>query len=80
MFVVKARAVEKLGAVGGVVIDNNDDTSASSSPLFAMSGDGSDGMWYDVFEPSISKFILSSGFYGQWHRKQLHIYFAMKFN
>ena len=54
MFVVKARAVEKLGAIGGVVIDNNDESSAASSPIFAMSGDGSD----DVGIPLVFLFDL----------------------
>jgi len=42
MFVEKARVIQSLGAVGGIVLDNAEGTSAASSPLFAMSGDGTD--------------------------------------
>ena len=40
MFVQKARIAEASGAIGLVIIDNQNGTSHSSSPLFAMSGDG----------------------------------------
>lgn len=40
MFVEKARQAQSAGALGLIVIDNSDDTSHSSSALFAMSGDG----------------------------------------
>eukprot|EP00095_Tigriopus_kingsejongensis_P009960 maker-scaffold17_size721972-snap-gene-1.25 protein:Tk09960 transcript:maker-scaffold17_size721972-snap-gene-1.25-mRNA-1 annotation:"er degradation-enhancing alpha-mannosidase-like 3" len=42
MFVEKARNLESLGAKGGIVIDNVKGTSAAESPMFAMSGDGTD--------------------------------------
>lgn len=42
MFIEKARRVESLGAVGGIVLDNTPGTSATNSPMFAMSGDGTD--------------------------------------
>ncbi|MPC13214.1 ER degradation-enhancing alpha-mannosidase-like protein 3 [Portunus trituberculatus] len=42
MFIEKARRLETLGAVGGIVLDNTPGTSAKSSPMFAMSGDGTD--------------------------------------
>ncbi|KAK3866003.1 hypothetical protein Pcinc_028431 [Petrolisthes cinctipes] len=42
MFIEKARRLEALGVVGGIVLDNTPDTSANSSPMFAMSGDGTD--------------------------------------
>ncbi|XP_071551477.1 ER degradation-enhancing alpha-mannosidase-like protein 3 [Panulirus ornatus] len=42
MFIEKARRLEALGAVGGIVLDNTPGTSAKSSPMFAMSGDGTD--------------------------------------
>ncbi|XP_043203401.1 ER degradation-enhancing alpha-mannosidase-like protein 3 isoform X1 [Amphibalanus amphitrite] len=42
MFVDKARRIQALGAVGGVVVDHTGGTGAESSPLFAMSGDGTD--------------------------------------
>lgn len=38
----QARRLEALGAVGGIVLDNTLGTSAKSSPMFAMSGDGTD--------------------------------------
>ena len=40
MFVNKARNMEKLGAVGMLVLDNNPDSSASVTNMFSMSGDG----------------------------------------
>ncbi|CAG0883021.1 unnamed protein product [Darwinula stevensoni] len=40
MFVDKARRVEKAGAIGGIVVDNVSGTSSATSPMFAMSGDG----------------------------------------
>ncbi|XP_041368922.1 ER degradation-enhancing alpha-mannosidase-like protein 3 [Gigantopelta aegis] len=40
MFVDKARNLEKAGAIGGIVIDHNEGSSADSQALFAMSGDG----------------------------------------
>jgi hypothetical protein len=40
MFVEKARHVQKSGGIGVIVIDNAEDSSYSSSPMFAMSGDG----------------------------------------
>ena len=38
----KARILEKAGAKGGIVVDNNKGTTSSNSPLFSMSGDGTD--------------------------------------
>ncbi|XP_034301044.2 ER degradation-enhancing alpha-mannosidase-like protein 3 [Magallana gigas] len=40
MFMDKARRLQAAGAIGGIVIDNNKESSAESSLLFAMSGDG----------------------------------------
>lgn len=34
--------MEKAGAKGGIVVDNNKGTTSSNSPLFSMSGDGTD--------------------------------------
>lgn len=34
--------MEKAGAKGGIVVDNNKGTTAANSPLFSMSGDGTD--------------------------------------
>ena len=42
MFVEKARVLQSLGALGGIVMDNTEGTAAATSPLFAMSGDGVD--------------------------------------
>lgn len=42
MFIEKARRLEALGAIGGIVLDNTPGTSAKTSPMFAMSGDGTD--------------------------------------
>jgi len=42
MFIEKARILEKAGAKGGIVVDNNKGTTAANSPLFSMSGDGTD--------------------------------------
>ena len=41
-FPEKARILEKAGAKGGIVVDNNKGTTAANSPLFSMSGDGTD--------------------------------------
>ena len=38
----KARILEKAGAKGGIVVDNNKGTTSANSPLFSMSGDGTD--------------------------------------
>ena len=53
MFVEKARVLQALGAVGGIVLDNTDGTAANTSPLFAMSGDGVD----DVKIPMVFLFM-----------------------
>lgn len=42
MFVEKARKIQSFGAVGGIVLDNQAGTNARQSPVFAMSGDGTD--------------------------------------
>ena len=71
MFVVKARAVEKMGAVGGIVIDNNADSSASASPIFAMSGDGSD----DVGIPLVFLFDLEGRrlLHAHWKKPRMKV-------
>jgi len=56
MFVEKARVLQSLGAVGGIVMDNTDGTAAASSPLFAMSGDGVD----DIKIPMVFLFMKES--------------------
>ena len=39
---LQARRLEKLGAHGGIVVDNVADTSSDTAAMFAMSGDGTD--------------------------------------
>lgn len=56
MFVEKARVLQSLGAIGGIVMDNTDGTAAASSPLFAMSGDGVD----DIKIPMVFLFMKES--------------------
>jgi hypothetical protein len=36
------------GAIGGIVVDNNADSAMASSPMFAMSGDGTDDVTIPV--------------------------------
>ena len=38
----KARNIQALGAKGGIVMDNVPSSSINDSPMFAMSGDGTD--------------------------------------
>ncbi|OCT82984.1 ER degradation-enhancing alpha-mannosidase-like protein 3 isoform X2 [Xenopus laevis] len=40
MFAEKARNVQKAGAIGGIVIDDNESSSSDTAPLFQMAGDG----------------------------------------
>ena len=40
MFIEKARRIQQAGAIAGIVLDNVDGSSAATSPMFAMSGDG----------------------------------------
>jgi len=53
MFVEKARVLQSLGAVGGIVLDSTEGTAAATSPLFAMSGDGVD----DISIPMVFLFM-----------------------
>ncbi|KAF5277097.1 hypothetical protein FQA39_LY06335 [Lamprigera yunnana] len=62
MFVDKARRIQKVGAVGAIIIDNTLGSSASSSPLFSMSGDGNDDIKIPVvflFAQDASKLLLA---------------------
>lgn len=52
MFVEKARRVQRAGAVGAIIIDNTPGSSAKNSPMFSMSGDGSD----DIHIPTVFLF------------------------
>lgn len=49
MFIEKARNAQKLGAIGVVVVDNVENSSSKTMPMFAMSGDGSS----DVTIPAV---------------------------
>ncbi|XP_021454750.2 ER degradation-enhancing alpha-mannosidase-like protein 3 isoform X1 [Oncorhynchus mykiss] len=40
MFAEKARHIMKAGAIGGIVIDDNEGSSSDTAPLFQMAGDG----------------------------------------
>ncbi|XP_077267006.1 ER degradation enhancer, mannosidase alpha-like 2 isoform X1 [Temnothorax americanus] len=40
MFIEKARRIQQAGALAGIVLDNVAGSSAATSPMFAMSGDG----------------------------------------
>ncbi|XP_053724897.1 ER degradation-enhancing alpha-mannosidase-like protein 3 isoform X1 [Synchiropus splendidus] len=40
MFAEKARQIQKAGAIGGIVIDDNEGSSSDTAPLFQMAGDG----------------------------------------
>uniref|UniRef100_H3A0Q9 alpha-1,2-Mannosidase n=1 Tax=Latimeria chalumnae TaxID=7897 RepID=H3A0Q9_LATCH len=40
MFAEKARNIQKAGALGGIVIDDNEGSSSDTAPLFQMAGDG----------------------------------------
>ncbi|XP_076860429.1 ER degradation-enhancing alpha-mannosidase-like protein 3 [Brachyhypopomus gauderio] len=40
MFAEKARYIQKAGAIGGIVIDDNEGSSSDTAPLFQMAGDG----------------------------------------
>lgn len=56
MFVEKARKVQKYGAVGAIIIDNTPGSNAASSPMFSMSGDGTD----DVNIPTVFLFAADA--------------------
>ncbi|XP_026825887.1 ER degradation-enhancing alpha-mannosidase-like protein 3 isoform X2 [Ooceraea biroi] len=40
MFIEKARRIQQAGALAGIILDNVPGSSAATSPMFAMSGDG----------------------------------------
>ncbi|XP_023336355.1 ER degradation-enhancing alpha-mannosidase-like protein 3 [Eurytemora carolleeae] len=52
MFIEKARVIQSMGGIGGIVMDTAEGSAASASPIFAMSGDGSD----DVSIPMVFLF------------------------
>lgn len=62
MFVEKARKIQKAGAIAGIVIDNTPGSSSSTSPMFAMSGDGNDDIKIPVvflFAQDANKLVLA---------------------
>lgn len=62
MFVEKARKIQKAGALGGIVLDNTPGSSSSTSPMFAMSGDGNDDIKIPVvflFAQDATKLLLA---------------------
>ncbi|KAK4877426.1 hypothetical protein RN001_009932 [Aquatica leii] len=62
MFVDKARRIQNAGAVGAIIIDNTPGSSANTSPLFSMSGDGNDDIKIPVvflFAKDASKLLLA---------------------
>lgn len=52
MFVDKARRIQKVGAIGAIILDNTPGTNSATSPLFSMSGDGI----YDIKIPAVFLF------------------------
>lgn len=62
MFIEKARNVQKLGAIGMIIVDNVDNSSSKYLPMFSMSGDGStDIIIHSVFLYSEdAKILLNS--------------------
>lgn len=52
MFVNKVRRIQKYGAVAAIILDNVPGSSAANSPMFSMSGDGTD----DVKIPAVFLF------------------------
>lgn len=62
MFVDKARRVQKAGAVAGIIVDSILGSSAETSPMFSMSGDGVDDVKIPVvflFSQDASNLLLS---------------------
>ncbi|XP_049786542.1 ER degradation-enhancing alpha-mannosidase-like protein 3 [Schistocerca cancellata] len=71
MFVDKARRAQKAGAIAGIVLDNTVGSSSATSPMFAMSGDGTDDVKIPVvflFHDDAVKFLSSVK-----HNKQLEV-------
>ncbi|XP_064649418.1 ER degradation-enhancing alpha-mannosidase-like protein 3 isoform X2 [Lineus longissimus] len=52
LFIDKARKIQEHGGIGGIVVDNNPDSSSTASLLFAMSGDGK----HDITIPMVFLF------------------------
>lgn len=68
MFVDKVRNIQKYGAVGAVILDNVPGSSAANSPMFSMSGDGTDDVKIPavfMFTQEASKLLLALNKYPQ---------------
>lgn len=48
MFVEKARRAQKAGAAGVIIVDNTPGSNSATSPLFSMSGDGTNDVTIPV--------------------------------
>ena len=59
-FSEKARLLEGIGAKGAIVIDNNKGTTSANTPLFAMSGDGTDDVSFKLVHRKIVVTLLST--------------------
>lgn len=62
MFIDKARRVQKAGAIGAVIIDNVPGSSAMTTPMFSMSGDGNDDIKIPVvflYSKDASKLLIA---------------------
>nr|CAI5841599.1 unnamed protein product [Callosobruchus analis] len=62
MFIDKVRKVQKHGAVGAIIVDNVAGSSAASSPMFSMSGDGNNDVKIPavfLFKEDASKLLLA---------------------
>ncbi|XP_043263141.1 ER degradation-enhancing alpha-mannosidase-like protein 3 [Colletes gigas] len=58
MFIEKTRRIQQAGAVAGIVLDNVDGSSAATSRMFAMSGDGKEVD--DVIIPVVFLFSIEA--------------------
>lgn len=62
MFIDKVRRVQKYGAIAAIIIDNTPGSSIQSSPLFSMSGDGTDDIKIPavfLFKQDATKLLLA---------------------
>lgn len=62
MFIDKVRKVQKFGAVGAIIVDNVPDSNVANSPMFSMSGDGTDDVNIPavfLFSQDASKLLLA---------------------
>lgn len=70
MFIEKARNVQKLGAIGMIVVDNVENSSSKNLPMFSMSGDGiNDVKIHSVFLYSEDAKILLNAMEENQHMK-----------